>query len=70
MPSGDYGPLVTVDSLKDFHRRRLQVLASSGADIIAIETIPSLQEAQVALLLLSFSFLLASQIPLEFHASH
>ena len=45
--SGDYGELVTVDSLKEFHRRRLEVLSISGADVLAIETIPSLQEAQV-----------------------
>lgn len=33
--------------LIDFHRRRWQVLASSGADLLACETIPSLVEARV-----------------------
>lgn len=46
--SGDYGPAVTVDSLVQFHRRRIQVLANSGADLLAIETIPSKQEVQVS----------------------
>lgn len=34
------------DALVEFHRERLAVLASAGADLLAIETIPSLQEAQ------------------------
>jgi len=45
--SGNYGGTVTVDFLKDFHRRRVQVLAESGADLIAFETIPNKMEAQV-----------------------
>ncbi|PKA66086.1 Homocysteine S-methyltransferase 3 [Apostasia shenzhenica] len=45
--SGEYGEEVTMDFLKDFHRRRLQVLADSGADLIAFETIPNKLEAQV-----------------------
>ncbi|CAN1129109.1 Homocysteine S-methyltransferase 3 [Linum perenne] len=44
--SGDYGDAVTLQVLKDFHRRRLQILASSGADLIALETIPNKLEAQ------------------------
>ncbi|XP_008795685.2 homocysteine S-methyltransferase 2-like [Phoenix dactylifera] len=44
--SGDYGEAVTLETLKDFHRRRLQVLADSGADLIAFETIPNKIEAQ------------------------
>lgn len=40
---GDYG--MTVDELVDFHRARLDVLASSGADLLAIETLPSREEA-------------------------
>ncbi|ONK74343.1 uncharacterized protein A4U43_C03F5260 [Asparagus officinalis] len=44
--SGDYGKSVTVETLKDFHRRRVQVLAESGADLIAFETIPNKIEAQ------------------------
>ncbi|XP_021770317.1 homocysteine S-methyltransferase 2-like isoform X1 [Chenopodium quinoa] len=44
--SGNYGNTVTLDFLKDFHRRRVQVLAESGADLIAFETIPNKVEAQ------------------------
>jgi homocysteine S-methyltransferase len=33
--------------LRDFHRPRLQVLAESGADLLAFETIPCLREALV-----------------------
>ncbi|XP_028751396.1 homocysteine S-methyltransferase 3-like [Neltuma alba] len=43
---GDYGDAVTVETLKDFHRRRLQILADSGPDLIAFETIPNKLEAQ------------------------
>ncbi|HEY3658760.1 MAG TPA: homocysteine S-methyltransferase [Steroidobacteraceae bacterium] len=34
-------------ALQDFHRPRLQVLAESGADLLACETIPCLREALV-----------------------
>jgi homocysteine S-methyltransferase len=34
-------------ALADFHRSRLRVLANSGADLLACETIPSLREARV-----------------------
>lgn len=44
--SGSYGDNVSVETLKDFHRRRVQVLAASGADFIAFETIPNKLEAQ------------------------
>ncbi|GAB2294766.1 Catalyzes methyl transfer from S-methylmethionine (SMM) to adenosyl-L-homocysteine (AdoMet) [Dionaea muscipula] len=44
--SGDYGETVTLETLKDFHRRRVQVLAESGADFIAFETIPNKLEAK------------------------
>ncbi|CAO1943346.1 unnamed protein product [Urochloa humidicola] len=44
--SGDYGSLVTKEALKNFHRRRLQVLADAGPDLIAFETIPNKLEAQ------------------------
>jgi homocysteine S-methyltransferase len=33
-------------ALRDFHRRRIAVLAASGADLLAFETIPSLGEAR------------------------
>ncbi|MCB0076381.1 MAG: homocysteine S-methyltransferase [Anaerolineales bacterium] len=39
---GDYG--LSVDTLMDFHRERLHLLAESGADLLACETIPSLAE--------------------------
>ncbi|RZC80824.1 hypothetical protein C5167_043429 [Papaver somniferum] len=45
--SGNYGEKVTLEYLKEFHRRRIQVLAESGADLIAFETIPNKLEAQV-----------------------
>ena len=35
-----------VDELKEFHRARLAVLADSGADLLACETIPSLLEVE------------------------
>jgi homocysteine S-methyltransferase len=40
---GRYGR--TVDWLRDFHRERLEVLAATDADILAIETIPEVEEA-------------------------
>ncbi|TVU34935.1 hypothetical protein EJB05_16793, partial [Eragrostis curvula] len=46
--AGDYGKSVTKETLKDFHRRRLQVLAGAGPDLIAFETIPNKLEAQSA----------------------
>jgi homocysteine S-methyltransferase len=45
--SGDYG--LTDAALRDFHGPRTEVLATSGADLLAIETIPSEQEATVLL---------------------
>ncbi|XP_059655512.1 homocysteine S-methyltransferase 1 [Cornus florida] len=39
--SGCYGPDVSLDKLKDFHRRRLQVLVEAGPDMLAFETIPN-----------------------------
>ncbi|KAL1197618.1 Homocysteine S-methyltransferase 2 [Cardamine amara subsp. amara] len=44
--SGIYGDSITLETLKDFHRRRVHVLAESGADLIAFETIPNKLEAQ------------------------
>ena len=40
---GNYGR--TVAELRDFHRDRLGVLASTDADILAVETIPEVEEA-------------------------
>lgn len=48
--SGDYG--LTDRALRDFHGPRLEVLASAGADLLAVETIPSAQEAAVLMGLL------------------
>jgi homocysteine S-methyltransferase len=47
---GDYG--LTVQELVDFHARRFGVLASAGADILACETIPLLDEARACVRLL------------------
>jgi homocysteine S-methyltransferase len=49
--TGDYG--VTDRELRDFHGPRLELLASAGADLLAIETVPSEQEATVLLGLLA-----------------
>lgn len=43
---------IGVDQLYEFHRERWHVLATSGADLLACETIPSSQEAEVYLRLL------------------
>ena len=43
--TGRYG--VGEDVLEAFHRRRLEVLVAAGPDLLAIETIPSAQEARV-----------------------
>jgi homocysteine S-methyltransferase len=47
---GDYG--LSALQLRDFHRRRFEVLASSGADLLAFETIPSVDEGQALATLL------------------
>jgi homocysteine S-methyltransferase len=43
--TGDYD--LDAEGLAGFHRRRLMILASCGADLLACETIPSLLEARV-----------------------
>ncbi|XAR52404.1 Homocysteine S-methyltransferase [Bertholletia excelsa] len=50
--SGHYGAEVDLDKLKDFHRRRLQVLVEAGPDLLAFETIPNKLEAQACVELL------------------
>ncbi|XP_077241032.1 homocysteine S-methyltransferase family protein [Tasmannia lanceolata] len=50
--SGHYGADVSIDKLKDFHRRRLQVLVEAGPDMLAFETIPNKLEAQACVELL------------------
>jgi homocysteine S-methyltransferase len=47
---GDYR--LTIDELAVFHARRLEVLAMSGADILACETVPLLDEARALVVLL------------------
>ena len=41
---GDYG--LSVGDLRAWHRPRLDVLAAAGADVLAVETIPCLAEAE------------------------
>ena len=41
---GDYGR--TVGELRDFHRLRLDVLVDTPADVLAVETIPELEEIE------------------------
>lgn len=41
---GDYG--LSVAQLRDWHRRRVHVLADAGADVLAVETIPCLAEVE------------------------
>ncbi|XP_061360652.1 homocysteine S-methyltransferase 1 isoform X2 [Gastrolobium bilobum] len=50
--SGCYGPDVNLEKLKDFHRRRLQILVEAGPDLLAFETIPNKLEAQACVELL------------------
>lgn len=45
---GDYG--LTVAQLREFHRRRLEILADAGADVLAVETIPCLAEVEALVL--------------------
>ncbi|KAI3744335.1 hypothetical protein L1987_57414 [Smallanthus sonchifolius] len=50
--SGYYGEDVDLNKLKDFHRRRLQVLVEAGPDLLAFETIPNKLETQAIVELL------------------
>ena len=45
--TGQYG--LTVQQLRDFHRPRIETLASAGADVIAFETIPCAAEVEAIL---------------------
>jgi len=47
---GDYG--LSIADMMDFHRPRMAILAASGADILACETIPCLDEARAIVRLL------------------
>ncbi|BEL06573.1 homocysteine S-methyltransferase [Actinoplanes sichuanensis] len=44
---GRYG--LSVDELVRFHRRRMAVLAEAGADVLALETVPDVVEAEAML---------------------
>jgi len=48
---GNYG--LSDAELRHFHQRRIELLDASGADVLAIETIPSFQEAKVLAEILS-----------------
>ena len=48
--SGRYG--LTATQLRDFHGPRLEVLAAAGPDVLAVETVPDLDEAAVLVELL------------------
>ncbi len=48
--TGEYGPTVGVAQLRAWHRRRLEVLTAAQPDLLALETVPSLAEAEALLL--------------------
>ena len=48
---GRYGR--TVRQLRDWHRPRAEVLAGAGADLLAVETIPDIDEAEALVALVS-----------------
>ena len=43
---GNYG--VSKEDLRNFHKRRMELLWDAGADLFVVETIPCLEEAIVA----------------------
>ena len=47
--TGDYGEHVGVSELVAFHRPQVEVLLDSGADLLAIETVPRVDEAAAVL---------------------
>lgn len=53
--TGDYGTIDLV-ALKDFHRRRIELLLEQGAELLALETIPNYLEAQALIDLLAEDF--------------
>lgn len=53
---GDYGAQIGLEGLKEWHRRRLDVLADAdGVDLLMFETIPCLEEVRAVLSLLKVS---------------
>jgi homocysteine S-methyltransferase len=51
---GDYR--ISREEMKDFHRGRIQALVEAGVDVLACETIPSKEEAETLLELVSSEF--------------
>ena len=49
---GDYVTKVSATQIKAWHRPRIEALISAGVDILAIETIPALAEAEILLSLI------------------
>lgn len=60
--SGDYKG-IDDEGLKEFHRNRLIILASEKPDILAMETVPRLQEVRVLMELLNEPEIDALNIP-------
>lgn len=44
--TGDYVDRMSVAALRAFHRPRMEILAESGADVLACETVPAAAEAE------------------------
>lgn len=50
--TGSYGKTVSRQALIDWHRPRIQMLLDAGVDLLALETIPCIEEAEALLELL------------------
>ncbi|KAJ6646407.1 Homocysteine S-methyltransferase 3 [Pseudolycoriella hygida] len=57
--NGSYADRVSKDTIKDWHRTRIDAVLSSGVDALAIETIPCLMEAESLVELLCDEYPLA-----------
>uniref|UniRef100_A0A1B6KD76 Hcy-binding domain-containing protein n=2 Tax=Graphocephala atropunctata TaxID=36148 RepID=A0A1B6KD76_9HEMI len=53
---GEYIECVTPQQLRDWHRPRIAALVAAGVDLLAVETIPAVQEAIAVLALLRDEF--------------
>ncbi|HEM3670470.1 TPA: homocysteine S-methyltransferase [Streptococcus suis] len=53
--TGDYGN-ISLEELKAFHRRRMELLLEQGAELLALETIPNVLETQALVELLADDF--------------
>lgn len=53
--TGQYSAM-TKEELKDFHRPRIQILLDKGVDLLALETMPNITEAQALVELLAQEF--------------